>query len=277
MSLKNFLSRGGKSKLFNEQTQQLPKETTSPTPAQETPVITTLDCKQDFDCFIQASQNCKLAKVDYTATTDIFGIKQTTESLLEIKGVESNKCTFYLRTEKIDLAFPASMPSEVISQQKEIYKKLEGKVGSCKFITSDLTAMLERWKQGNLSTEDFKATECQGTYFGQSSPQSDSQNASCRLQISFGSMVINGQKTEAIKTSQSMLLGVGSRAYAIGYQGQADQVSWKSSNDTIAKIEPGQDGTVIIKSINPGKAVITVTDNSTNPPCASTINWESTQ
>lgn len=148
-------------------TKQTSEEVVSPIPTKETPTgITAIDCKQNFDCFIQASQNCKLAKVDYTTTTDIFGVKQTTKSFFEIKGAETTKCTFFLRTEKIDLEFPNSVPPEIISQQKEIYKKLEGRSGSCQFNTSDLTAMLSKWKQG-ISTEDFKAAECSGTYFEQ--------------------------------------------------------------------------------------------------------------
>jgi len=159
-------------KLFKSEqspnTKQTSEEVVSPMPTKETPTgITAMDCKQDFDCFIQASQNCKLAKVDYTTTTDIFGVKQTTKSFFEIKGAEATKCIFFLRTEKIDLAFPASVPPEIVSQQKEIYKKLEGRSGSCQFNTSDLTAMLSKWKQGNFSTEDFKAAECSGTYFEQ--------------------------------------------------------------------------------------------------------------
>ncbi len=83
----------------NPNTKQTSEEVVSPTPAKEAPIeIIALDCKQDFDCFIQASQNCELAKVDYTATTDIFGVKQTTKSLLEIKGAEENKCAFSFRT-----------------------------------------------------------------------------------------------------------------------------------------------------------------------------------
>jgi len=175
-------------KISNEQTQQPPKETVTPTPAQETPVATTiLDCEQDLKCLIQASTNCKPAKVVYAATVDIFGVKQTAMSFFEIKGSEMNKCSFYLRTEKIDLEFPPNIPQEVVNQQKEIYKKLEGRDGICKFNTSELTAMLTRWEKGNFEsgevscqltpsgnvceTEggDFGAGECQGTYFEQPS------------------------------------------------------------------------------------------------------------
>jgi len=35
---------------------------------------------------------------------------------------------------------------------------------TCKFNTEDLTAMLNRWKQGSFSTEDFDVAECEGDY-----------------------------------------------------------------------------------------------------------------
>jgi len=125
------------------------------------------DCGTNMDCFIQASRNCNPAKVTHIVTTDIFGVKQTTTSYLEIKGLEAGKCIFYLRTEKIDLTFPPGTPQNIIDEQKEIYKKLEGKDGTCKFNTNDLTAMLNRWKLGIFSTGDFEVAECQGKYFSQ--------------------------------------------------------------------------------------------------------------
>jgi|GEM_PF-5082803 len=176
----------------NEQVQQLPiqipEETILPTPKQETPPVdTVLDCKQDFNCLIQASTNCKKVKVVNTSTVDIFGVKQITTSFFEIKGKEEDKCNFYLRTEKVDLVFPANIPTEVVNQQKEISKKIEGRDGTCKFNNSDLTAMLTRWQKGDFEsgnvsckltsngnvckTEggDFGKAECQGTYFEQPS------------------------------------------------------------------------------------------------------------
>jgi len=185
-----FFKPEEKPKLSNELTQQLPKESASTTPAQEAsapaaPAI--LDCKQDLECLIQASVGCEPAKVIHSVITDNFGIKQTTVSFIEIKGLEAGRCNFYLRTEKIDLVFPADIPQEVINQQKEIYKKLEGRNGTCGFNTGDLTAMLTRWKKGifesgAVSCEltpdgniceaeggDFGAAECQGTYFEQPS------------------------------------------------------------------------------------------------------------
>lgn len=143
-----------------------------------------IDCKNSFECFIQASRNCKLSKITNTLTADIFGVKQTTSSYYEIKGLESNKCIFYIRTEKIDLSFPPEVPQETVNEQKQLYKKLEGRYGTCNFNTNDLVAMLSRWKEGNFEggascslvesnwectyTGDFEvAQNCQGDYFSQ--------------------------------------------------------------------------------------------------------------
>ncbi len=141
--------------------------------------------EQDLKCLIQAAISCKPVEFVNTTTIDIFGVKQTNTSFFEIKGSEVDKCSFYLRTEKIDLTFPASVPQEVVDRQKEIYKKLEGREGTCKFKTNDLTEILTRWEKGNFSsgnvsckltlsgdvckTEggDFGVAECQGTYFEQ--------------------------------------------------------------------------------------------------------------
>jgi len=125
------------------------------------------DCNANFDCFIASAENCRPAKVTNIATTSIFEVEQTTTSYFEIKGLEADKCVFYLRTEKIDLAFPPETPQDIINQQGEVYKKLEGKDGICEFNIDDLTAMLKRWKAGVFSSEDWDVAECQGTYFNQ--------------------------------------------------------------------------------------------------------------
>ena len=146
----------------------------------------TIDCQKDLQCLIQASVNCKPSKVVWAATVDVFGVKHTNTSFFEIKGSETDKCNFYLRTEKIDLTFPASVSHEIVNQQKTLYQKLEGRDGTCKFKTSDLTNMLTRWSNGAFSTGnthctlgtngnvctteggDFGVAECQGTYFSSS-------------------------------------------------------------------------------------------------------------
>jgi len=145
-----------------------------------------IDCGDDFDCFIDASENCNPAKLKQTLTLNPLGVEQTTSKTYKILGIESDKCIIYLRTDNIDLNFPEDMglSQEEIDEQKEMYDALEGREGTCRFETKDLTEMLKRWKEGNFSsgevscsfksggkTEcttkggDFGVAECQGTYF----------------------------------------------------------------------------------------------------------------
>ena len=90
------------------------------------------DCLENFDCFIQQAQNCKMSKLKTTTTS------------YEIKGLENGKCGFYI---KADTA--------------------EGLDGACKFSTNELTALLSKWKEGTFSKDDFKAAECEGKMFVQ--------------------------------------------------------------------------------------------------------------
>ena len=145
-----------------------------------------IDCGDDFDCFIDASENCNPANLKQILTLNLFGVEQTTSTTYKILGTESDKCNIYLRTDSIDLNFPEDIgiSQEEIDEQKEMYDALEGREGTCMFETNDLTDMLKRWKQGNFSsgevscsfksegkTEcttkggDFGAAECNGTYF----------------------------------------------------------------------------------------------------------------
>ena len=72
----------------------------------------------DIDCFIEASKDCSKA---------IWASEYGTS--FEIKGIQDNKCIIYRS---------APMDDE------------------CPFEIVDLTAMLERWKQQNYSTNDWQ-------------------------------------------------------------------------------------------------------------------------
>ena len=140
-----------------------------------------LDCGADFDCFIEASRNCTPANRTSDITVNIFGIVQTTTSFNEIKegGTPSN-CTFYVRTESMNLKFSEELvkqmkagnaTDEQIKLQEEESNKqadfAEGLDGTCIFKTEDLTSMLNRWKTGAFSTEDWVAARCSGKMFSQ--------------------------------------------------------------------------------------------------------------
>lgn len=140
-----------------------------------------IDCGTDFDCFIEASRDCNPAKITHTlGPLNIFGMLQTTTSSLEIKGLEADKCVLYTRTEKIDLKFSeeaiqgllaSGLTHEEIQQKEqetnEQYDTFEGADGTCKFAPNDLTAMLDRWKAGQFSSEDWAVAECEGVMFSQ--------------------------------------------------------------------------------------------------------------
>lgn len=137
------------------------------------------ECLENFDCFIQESKSCKTSKLKYTTQPiDIRGVLQTTTNFYEIKGLENGKCVLYIQTLKIDLKFSDNLTrqmsasgntQEQITQQEQTSNqeadKLEGLDGTCKFNTNDLTALLNKWKIGTFSTDDFKVAECSGKMF----------------------------------------------------------------------------------------------------------------
>ncbi|MDO8627737.1 MAG: hypothetical protein Q7K42_04680 [Candidatus Diapherotrites archaeon] len=125
-----------------------------------------LDCGTDLNCFIQASETCKLSKVTFVPPQlDVFGIKMTGTNYLELKGLKEEKCIYYAKRGSTQLEFPEGTSEEIISFNTQAYKTMENKEGTCKFETSDLTNMLSEWNKGNFSTEDLKVAECEGEYF----------------------------------------------------------------------------------------------------------------
>ncbi|MEM0473554.1 MAG: hypothetical protein QXF88_02435 [Candidatus Aenigmatarchaeota archaeon] len=156
-----------------------------------------IDCQNDMQCFIQASKNCKPSNVTHDSTIGFFGILITTKSYYEIKGLENNKCVFYIRNEKINVNFSDELVQQIldsgetqekIDQELENYNSqydaIEGRDGTCKFNSNDLAEMLTRWKDGKYSlgasckltpegaqcesNGDWSVAEdCQGSYFNQ--------------------------------------------------------------------------------------------------------------
>ncbi len=123
------------------------------------------DCGSDFGCLADAAETCSLAKLTKTETRNIQGYEITAKTYFEIKGMESNKCLLYLKTEKIDVVFPPETTEQQISDMKAIYKQLEGRDGTCRFDQDNLVIILSKWKDGLLSTSDLKGTQCEGPYF----------------------------------------------------------------------------------------------------------------
>jgi len=136
------------------------------------------DCKTDFDCFIEASKDCNQAKMTHTSTVNIFSMMQTTTLFFEIKGVEKDKCIFYIRNEKNDLKFSDELIQQMLASgvtQEQIQEEeqkanknadiAEGIDGTCKFNTNDLISILNKWKVDKFSTDDYGIAECSGEMF----------------------------------------------------------------------------------------------------------------
>lgn len=136
------------------------------------------DCGKDYDCFISAAQRCAPATMKETQTHEVLGVLQTTSAYREIKGFTQDRCTFYVKTEKVDAKYGEATIQDMIQnsfsreevrvREIEINKTLdamEGKDGTCKFKVDDLMSLLTRWKKGILSTDDYAAAECSGPIF----------------------------------------------------------------------------------------------------------------
>ena len=148
----------------------------------QTQTAVPIDCGTDFDCFIEASRTCTLANVTSNTTVNTFGMLQTTVSFHELKeGGNASECTFYTRTERVDLKFgyelveqlkAGNATDEQIERQEEEFNQqadlAEGQNGTCIFETKDLTAMLNGWANGSVFTEDWAPANCSGELFASS-------------------------------------------------------------------------------------------------------------
>jgi hypothetical protein len=146
------------------------------------------DCGEDLNCFIEKSKNCDLAKINYRATIRVFGMEQAVVFFFEIKGMESEKCLFYMRREEIDLKFTSELiqkmldrglteqeiqqqeqesnnlarnqegatracssdTTDLIEEQETQQQEQEKLVKICSFEIADLTEMLIRWERGSF-------------------------------------------------------------------------------------------------------------------------------
>jgi len=143
----------------------------------------------DYDCFIEASENCELSKLLSTGTLELFRVIITGTTRMELKGIEDGKCIYYQITESYSIKYSdeliqslldSDLTQAEIDEQEQIAnenaQELVGLTQTCKFEQEDLTAMLTRWKQGNASggaTCTLNQDEWDCTYTG------DFENAEC--------------------------------------------------------------------------------------------------
>jgi hypothetical protein len=134
-----------------------------------------------YNCFIEASRTCNPAMLLNEMSIEFFGLITTSNSEMKIKGLEEEKCIFYQKTidqtfefspETIQEALDSGVTQEEIDLQlqtmnEENKELVYGLETICKFNQTDLTEMLIRWSDGNLSSEDLSPPRCQTTIQGE--------------------------------------------------------------------------------------------------------------
>jgi len=140
---------------------------------------------------INASKNCSLVNFTNLVNMVIFGVNSSITTYYELKGMEGDYCSFYIKTEKYDLNYTdeliqqlldSNLTQEEIDQQEQESidqaKTLEGKDENCKVSTGNLSSTLTNWSNGNFDGEvscggddceytgDWEVfSDCQGDYF----------------------------------------------------------------------------------------------------------------
>jgi hypothetical protein len=140
----------------------------------------------DWDCFIEASEDCSLANFTYKRSNNL-PLNLTTTTYYEFKGFKENiiysidKCLFYIRAEELQAEYTEDLIQETMSntgltreevEQLEINLNLqadalEGNDGSCNLDPPDLSSNLIKLKDGDEIVIEWQFIgDCQGEYFG---------------------------------------------------------------------------------------------------------------
>ena len=145
------------------------------------PQVKIISCKtDDQDCYSRAVETCQKANVTITKSLDLFGIIVTATSYSEIRGGEKDACTIYFRTEKVNVKYSEELirKMEERGQTQQDIEQAEWEAnkeadatekteGVCTFKTENLVALLQKWKRGSFSTDDWKGVNCRGIVFDQ--------------------------------------------------------------------------------------------------------------
>ena len=234
-----------------------------------------VDCGTDIDCFIEAAENCDMAKVLYTSTLDQgpLGIISTTTVLLEIKGRrKDNKCIFRQRFESLDIKFndemvqrmlDSGLTQEEINQQEQTAREQaqQATVGvqqTCKYNQENLTNMLNEWKTGTFaatfsgSIGDYDGAEC--------TVQEPDSGIKCTLQGAQGSIKLR--------------VGFTSHETVSGFRGDPSEVSWISEDPNIVTVDPVTGSSTKWTTKNVGSTRVIATDNAVGPNCKNYMSIE---
>jgi hypothetical protein len=131
------------------------------------------DCGEDMQCFIEAGENCKPAKMVFPVEFEMMGVIITTTTYQEIIGPVDDLCEVKFRTEEvkveytdeaIDQMLGMGLTQEQIDEQiaatQEQVSSQEGLDEICRVDTDQLTAVMEQWSSGTFSTDDWEGMDC---------------------------------------------------------------------------------------------------------------------
>ncbi|MBI5229668.1 hypothetical protein HY991_06170 [Candidatus Micrarchaeota archaeon] len=228
-----------------------------------TNAIELFDCKTDLVCLIDLSRDCLPAKAAQVSKANQLGVLQTITYLLETRGMENNKCIFYVRTEKIDLNYSSNLVNKLLAENltleqiktkeeeaNKVVDAAEGTDGTCRLEATDLVTVLAKWKASAFSSDDLKDARCMGRMFAQ---QNANETNECTLSTPFPAL--------ALARGGRVILRVD------GFKGSEERVSWSVLDPSVASVDFPSGASVNVVAQNPGVTKTTAVDNSVGPNC----------
>lgn len=154
-------------------------------PQDQTSNTSFLDCNEDWQCFINAAENCTKANMTWEFSLDLEGLISQAKTLMELKGYEQGQCLYYQRTldasieygeEMIELFYLVNLTDEEIMEMEQEAnaeaRKVIGIENTCLLFPETLWAMFQRWEKGNLFSDDLPENACNQSCY----PDSDCES-----------------------------------------------------------------------------------------------------
>lgn len=131
------------------------------------------DCGEDMQCFTEAAENCKPAKVTFPIELEMMGIKITSTSYQEIVGKEDDLCVFKILSEGVEVEFTEEAIDQMLEMgltQEQIDEQIamteeaanqEQLNQICRVDTERLAEVMAKWTSGEFSTDDWTGMDCE--------------------------------------------------------------------------------------------------------------------
>lgn len=231
----------------------------------------------NFDCFIDASENCDFAKLSFTNSLDfgIFGLIATSTASMELRGIELNKCIYYQKTDSFSLKFNDELIQQMLennitleeinqAEQKanDDNQQLIGMGFICSFDIDDLNSVLKRWNNGTFSV----GLQCEGM---NCVATGDFENAECEQFVNHDENchIMLGAHTPSLEKGSEGFVKV------VGFT-NANEVLWLSNDETIATVNPSTGSSTTITAVDVGNISITAVDTNVGYHCNASLFLE---